>query len=384
MVLTGSKSLEKVRGLGAAAWGLGVMSFTVIVLLSRPQPASLLEFRGQIPFGRLLQLGAGFYVTLIGLASYAVALRVASVWRVPLPIEFRGNVKRVQGPPNEETIAPRLFVVVVVTFVISALIEMGMFLPLIPVRGAQLPWFDAWPRSFAVFQWLPQVLDGLVVAACAVLVFGPSWQSGASQSTRSIRTNIPVAVLVPVLIPLVPRLILKALFNFALFAPSNVPYELLGFGAFPWALIVFVIAVLQELTLRVYLQNRLENRFGFRRACLLVALLWWLLPLGPGFGPIPGVRIEVPGLSMLISLLVYILYNVPLAWLWSRTRSLWLVSLMHGTILLFRAGESAHTIYFTFGWLYWTETAAWIAVTFYLIGKLPIVRPGTSLVPAPD
>jgi membrane protease YdiL (CAAX protease family) len=176
---------------------------------------------------------------------------------------------------------------------------------------------------------------------------------------------------------------LKALFTFSTLL-STVPYEFLGLGAFPWVLIVFAIAALQEFTLRVCLQNRLENKFGFKRACLLVALLWWLLPLSSGLGPIPGLRIAIPGLSVLVSLLVHVLYNVPLAWLWSRTRSLWLVSVMHGTILLFRAGDFAHTFYSTFRWLYWIETAAWISVTFYLLKKFPIIQSDVSLAPASD
>jgi hypothetical protein len=87
---------------------------------------------------------------------------------------------------------------------------------------------------------------------------------------------------------------------------------------------------------------------------------------------------------VLVSLLVLILYNVPLAWLWSRTRSLWLVSVMHGTILLFRAGDAALTVYFTFRWLYWIETAAWIFITFYLFKKFPIIQSDASLPPASD
>jgi hypothetical protein len=76
--------------------------------------------------------------------------------------------------------------------------------------------------------------------------------------------------------------------------------------------------------------------------------------------------------------------NVPLAWLWSRTRSLWLVSVMRGTIRLFRAGDSAHTIYFTFPWLYWIETAAWIFITFCLFKKFPIIQSDASLALASD
>ncbi|HEX4075186.1 MAG TPA: CPBP family glutamic-type intramembrane protease [Candidatus Acidoferrales bacterium] len=370
--------------------GLAVTWFTAIVLLSRPQPPSLIESPGQIlqddlrPFlGRLLHLGTGFYITLLGMALCAVALRVAAVRGVPLPIRFQESAHPPQGSAREEIVAPRLFVLVVVTTVVAAVVEMGIFAPTVPVPGAPLPWYDAWPHFFAAWQWLPDLLEGLVVAACAIFLFRPSRQTGNSQRKRSIRLFIPVAVLVPLSIPVVPRLILKAIFTFSTLL-SNVPYEFLGLGAFPWVLMVFVIAALQEFTLRACLQNRLESRFGFRRACLLIALLWWLLPLSSGFGPFPGLRMAVPGLSVVVHMLVLILYNVPLAWLWSRTRSLWLVSVMHGTILLFRAGDAAHTVYFTFRWLYWVETAAWVFVTFCLFKKFPIVQSDASLAPASD
>ena len=241
---------------------------------------------------------------------------------------------------------------------------MGIFVPMMSGPGAPLPWYDTWPHFFRLGSGFPNFSMALPSPPAPFSYSAPSGQTVTSQRKRSIGSFIPIAVLVPLAIPLVPRLILKALSTTFSALLSNVPYEFLGFGAFPWVLIVFLIAALQEFTLRPCLQNRLENRFGFKRACLLTALLWWLLPLGSGFGPIPGLRIAVPGLSVLVSMLVHILYNVPLAWLWSRTRSLWLVSVMHGTILLFRAGDAAHTVYFTFRWLYWIEMAEWIFITF--------------------
>jgi len=369
--------------------GLAVTCFTAIVLLSHPQPPSLLESPGQILqddlhsfLERLLQLGTGFYITLLGMALCAVALRIAAVRGVPLPIQFRES-GHPQWAAKEEKTAPRLFVLIVVTALAAAAIEMGILVPMVPAPGTSLPWYDSRPHFFAAWQWFPELLEGLVVAVCAILLFRPSGQTGTSQHKRSIRSFIAVAVLVPLSIPIVPRLVLKALFTFSTLL-SNVPYEFLGFGAFPWVLVVFAIAALQEFTLRVYLQDRLERKFGFKRGCLLTALLWWLLPLNSGFGPFPDLRVGVPGLSVLVSLLVLILYNVPLAWLWSRTRSLWLVSVMHGTILLFRAGDSAHTIYFTFPWLYWIETAVWVVIIFCLFKKFPIAQPDPSPAPVSD
>src|SRR5580700_3231680 len=212
--------------------GLGVIWFIAIVLLSRPQAPSVLESRGQIlqddllPFlGRLFQLGSGFYITLLGMALCAVALRIAAVRRVPLPIQFRERAIRPQGAAREEIATPRLFVLVVATAVVAAVIQMGIFVPMMPMPGVPLPWYDTWPHFFSAWQWLPELLDGFAVAACAILLFRPSGQTVTAQRKRSIGSFIPIAVLVPLAIPLVPRLILKAISTFSTLL-SNAPYEL--------------------------------------------------------------------------------------------------------------------------------------------------------------
>lgn len=135
--------------------GLAVTWFTVIVLLSRPQPPSLLESSGQIlqddlhPFlGRLLQLGTGFYITLLGMALCAVALRVAAIRSVPLPIRFRGSARPPQWAAKDEKAAPRLFVLIVVTTLVAAVIEMGIFVPMVPVPGASPPLVRLLAASF--------------------------------------------------------------------------------------------------------------------------------------------------------------------------------------------------------------------------------------------
>src|ERR1700691_3731033 len=106
--------------------GLAVAWLTAIVLVSRPKPLSLLESPGQIlqddlrPFlARLLQLGTGFYITLLGMALCAVALRVAAVRGVPLPIHFRESANRPQGSVSEEIDVSRLFVLVIATAVVA-------------------------------------------------------------------------------------------------------------------------------------------------------------------------------------------------------------------------------------------------------------------------
>ena len=140
--------------------------------------------------------------------------------------------------------------------------------------------------------------------------------------------------------------------------------------SFPWVFAIFVTASLIEFVLRRCIQEPLTKLLGLKRAVYLTALIWWVLPMLKGFGPIPRSVFGVPGEADVLSLLVIILYNLPLAWLYTRTRSLWLVTLMHGTMLLFHTGTSSY-FYFDHPRFYWIETAAWIVASWYLFHKYP-------------
>lgn len=367
-----------------------ILSFMTVVVIGRAQPTSVAEPAQQalrenlheFP-SRLMHLGTGFYITLLGVTLFVVTLWIA---RLPVPVQFYKAAVHRETSAEATELGRRIFAVLIASTAIVDLIELAIFFfstNMIPPTPQRLPWYDNWPRNFAAFHWLPGVLDGLAVAACAVFVLRGDQRRTEMKGASRIRSCAAIAILLPLSIAMLPRLVLKALFEYSTVL-STVPDEFLGFRAFPWVLVMFVIAALQQFTLRCFLQNRLEKIFGFRRTCLLIGLLWWLFPLGTGFGPIPGLRLAIPGVSVLVSLLLYALYNLPLTWLWSRTRSLGLVSLMHGTILVFRAGDAAYGIYFTFWWLYWLETAAWIFVTFYLFKKFPIVQSGVSFAPASD
>ena len=301
---------------------------------SRPRSWSQLITRSGRPCSHsrieCLHLGIGFYVTLLGISLYAGALWIARVCRVPLPVRFAEEPIRRGDPSQASEVGRKIFVMLIAATAIAILVQLAIFTSMVPTVAGTLPWYDDWPRHFAAFQWLPGLLDGLAVVAIALLVFRPDQTRLPARSPKFVVWPAVIAIAVPLAVALIPRLFLTGLSDFSTVL-SNVPYDLLGFGAFPWVLIVFAIAALQELVLRVYLQNRFEEKFGFKRACLLVALLWWLLPLSIGFGPILGLRIGIPGVFVFVSLLVHILYNVPLAWLWSRTRSLWLVTIMQRT-----------------------------------------------------
>jgi hypothetical protein len=132
--------------------GLAITWFIAIVLVSRPQPPSLLESPGQIlqddlrPFiGRSFQLGTGFYITLLGIALCPVALRVAAL---------RGSRRN----PNLNFLSTWC-------------------------RCPEHPSsYVTRPHSFPAWRWLPDLLEGLVVAACAVLLFRPGGQARPNAS----------------------------------------------------------------------------------------------------------------------------------------------------------------------------------------------------------
>ena len=217
---------------------------------------------------RALHLGIGFYVTVLGISFYAGALWISRVYRVPLPVRFaEAQIRRGDSGQLSE-LGRQVFVLLIAATAIAILVELAIFTGMVPTAGRALPWWDDWPRHFAAFQWLPELLDGLAVAAIALLVFRADRTRLRVRASDSVVWPAAIAIAVPLAVALIPRLFLKGLFNYSTVL-SNVPYEILGFGAFPWALIVFAIAALQELVLRVYLQNGLEVIVSFKRACLL-------------------------------------------------------------------------------------------------------------------
>ncbi len=120
----------------------------------------------------------------------------------------------------------------------------------------------------------------------------------------------------------------------------------------------------------------------------MTALLWWMLPLYGALDPLSSLGRGVPGVTTLISLVIYVAYSVPLGWLYARTRSIWPVALAHGTLILFHVGF-LHIPYFGHQFLYWFELVAWILAGWFLFKHYPpeqapllsgelVIEPSTS------
>ncbi len=235
--------------------GIAITSFLAIVLSSKAQAPSVLESADHalqsalLAFpDRALHLGIGFYITLLGISLYAGVLWIARVRRVPLPVRFAEPPIRRGDSSQASEVGRKILVMLIAATAVAILVQLATFTSMAPTAAGALPWYDDWPRHFAAFRWLPELLDGVAVAAIALLVFRPDQTRLPARSPKAAA----IAIAVPLAVALIPRLILKGLFNYSTVL-SNVPDELLGFGAFPWVLIVFAIAALQEFVLRDYL-----------------------------------------------------------------------------------------------------------------------------------
>jgi hypothetical protein len=95
--------------------------------------------------------------------------------------------------------------------------------------------------------------------------------------------------------------------------------------------------------------------------------------------------VEFPGVSLLIGFATFIVYSVPLGWLYARTRSIVATALMHGTIVVFHVGLG-NQIHLNHPEFYWMELALWVFIGWFLfrtnllvrIDKPPITEPSAS------
>jgi membrane protease YdiL (CAAX protease family) len=106
----------------------------------------------------------------------------------------------------------------------------------------------------------------------------------------------------------------------------------IALNAFVGLAIVSFMAIFEEIGWRAWLLPRLKDRFGARRAVVVVAIIWaiWHVPF-EFFGVlhIDGVSptklaLAVPPGTMAAGLI--------LGWLWLRTESVWLTAIAHGAL----------------------------------------------------
>ena len=358
-----------------AVYGLG---WPGPVSVLEPEPGALQGILRSLPHS-FADIGIAAYLTLAGVLVLAGALRSVRLGRMSLPLRLRGTADQSHDAPDRRSLVRRVFQLLIASLVLVSIVQFGADMVLVALSDRGLPRIFAWPRGFPAWDWLSMLCGAAIAGFWGALIFGNDRAELSLHPRRFRSKDFALAVLMPLAMALLPRVLLK-IFREFIFAAGGLNAagfppewrELINFRPFPWIFVVFVLAWLEEFVLRECLQKRLTEKLGLKRSLFLVALLWWVLPIYNGFGPIPGLRIGVPGVSMVVSLLVTIAYNIPLGWLYARTQSLWPVMLMHGAMLLFRVGDSAYNFYLYHPNFYWIKSACWIFVGWYLFKKYPV------------
>jgi membrane protease YdiL (CAAX protease family) len=357
-----------------AFFGLGLGGFSSVL---EPESDALRDHLRSLP--QLFRgTGIGLWATIAGAFVFFGALHGVREGRFSLPVRFRGTISKSAGAPGASNLVRRVFLLLIVSLVLVTLAEICTEVALATLNSNDLPRIFSWPRGLPAWYWLTNLFDPAITGVCAAFIFRVNRDDRIESAREFPAAGYALALLLPLAIAFLPRLGLKIWREF-LFAGGGLQAAgfpptwgaLFALDSHPWIVLVFLIAWFEEFVLRECLQRRLTERLGLKRAILVVALLWWVLPVYFGFGPIPSLRIGVPGVSLLVNLLVVITYNIPLGWLYARTRSLWPVTLMHGAILLFRVGDSGYAVYFAHPAFYWVELALWIFAGWYLFKKFP-------------
>ncbi len=340
---------------------------------------------------QILHLGYGAYFTLAGAAVLGFSLRQAHGAHVSLPLRFRGSAGHANEVSDGSHLAHRIIKLVIVSLVVVTIIELATnYLFVGFAKPGPLPFMLRWPPKFTMWEWLNMLFEPAVVSVCAIQIFRDDQIETLPRHGSFHPREYLLAFLLPLAIVALPRFLLKIVrqFHFALSGLQGAAFppswgDLFAFRPVPWIFVVYLVAWIEEYVLRDCLQNRLERVLGLKRAIFLVSLIWWMLAIYNGFGPIPALRVPLPGISTLVLLAAYFAYNIPLGWLYARTRSLLAVTLMHGTMLLLRVGDYAFDIYFSHRSLYWIETTCWIFVGWYLFKKYPVERTAGSTAATP-
>lgn len=327
-------------------------------------------------------LGQGIYLVAAGLAVLAVALKLFRKGLISLPLSFRGTSEaETQERSAQSSQTGGVFVLVIGTIFYAVLASWGGALVL-ALSAKDVVWDS---RSFPAFLWIPALLVAAGAAALAFVVGAARPAAHHAFFARQPFRIYLLALAIPLVCLLLPRFLFGVVFQPYL-EPSRWP-QLFIPHPLPTILVVYIIAFLEEFAIRGYLQSTLEKCLSLRRAIFVSGILW---PLLLGFGmtySLPHTVAEkFPGISLLAEWAMFIIYSVPLGWLYARTRSILAVTLTHGTIVIFHAGMG-NEIHLNHPEFYWVELALWIFAGWFLFRKNPLLqegRPAISKNPFPE
>ena len=362
--------------------GFALVGFQVLLIATRQQRNAFFDaftVAANVPVPTMrpwfLTLGEGIYLSLGGLLVLAGALILVRQQKVSLPLRFRRSAQAASAHDAETVRDARdVFVFLIVMAVWTLGVSFLLFAPVL-IRG-----YWSWHYgNFDFLEWVPALVNA-AAAACIALIFLRKTRRNALDLLLPKRPprDYALAVAIPLVVVLIPRFLLGALFQPDRWTPG--PSQLFIPHPLPWVLAIFVIAFFEEFAVRGYLQTTLEQYLSLNRSIFVTGLLWRLLPMG--FGMTHSL-VEakdyalVPGLPYLTSLATLLIYSVPLGWLYARTRSVVAVALMHGTIAVFHVGLG-DKIHLNRPEFYWLELALWIFIGWYLMGERRYVMPSVQ------
>lgn len=330
----------------------------------------------------LPNFNVGFYLALSGLIVLGAGLILAHRGTISLPLRFPVAAEMAEPYARETSSTARDISMFVVVMAVWTFVE-GWVLTIPALVGKPL-YSDS--RSFAAVQWAPGLANALMAAGVAFFLLGTERLQALYRLTRGqpLRDYV-LAVVLPLGVVLVPRFLLGVAFKPYL-EPDEWPKLFLP-HPLPSVFLAYVITFFEEFAVRGYLQTTLEKHFSLKRSVFLAGLLWSFFL---GFGmvnslPYDWAFAQFPGVSLLVRFAIFIIYSLPLGWLYARTRSIMATTLFHGTIVIFHIGMG-QDIHLNNPEFYWMEMALWIFIGWLLFTKYPLSGTDTSPVvePAPS
>jgi membrane protease YdiL (CAAX protease family) len=315
-------------------------------------------------------LGEGIYLAVSGLIVLAVGLILVRRRMISLPLRFRDDAEITERRRQETSRSARdifVFVIVMIVWTFAVSCGLGMFVLL---GRKPISWNS---RSFAIFEWAPALVNAVAAACLAFLLLRTERLEALHRLLRRQPLRYyALGLAIPLAGVLLPRFLLGVVFSRYLvlweWPELFIPHPL------PWVLTACVIAFFEEFAVRGYLQTTLETHFSLKRSIFLTGLLWsWILGFGMAHFLPHGAFPQFPGVSLLVEFATFVIYSVPLGWLYARTRSIVATALMHGTIVVFHVGLG-NQIHLNHPEFYWTELALWAFIGWFLFRTNPLVR----------
>ena len=247
----------------------------------------------------ILNGGPGLHAFLAGLILVSVG-----TWRVArgltaLPIRFRRAAGEREAPLSDTRSTRNAVIFTVLVLAVPQVL--GEFVATLVFRFAPLP-TRVKPGDFLWVEWPGMLLGSAVPAICAVVLLGKKSKQALGNMLRGGRWRYYLlAVGLPLLVVALPRAILYIAAKIRWdFGRPNVPWPLEASKLFIlppwWALLFLLLALLEEIGWRGYLQPLLKGMVGLKRAIFLVGLIWgaFHLPAVSGQADAIAFPFEIP------------------------------------------------------------------------------------------